>query len=76
VAVIDSGVGIAPADHERVFEDFQQVDNSRTHRYGGSGLGLSMCRRYAELLGAQVTLASDINKGSTFTLLLPVRGHR
>ncbi len=75
VSVIDSGIGIPAIDCERVFEDFQQLDNSRNRRYGGTGLGLSICRRFADLLGAQVMVQSVVGKGSTFTLLLPVRGH-
>jgi signal transduction histidine kinase len=73
ITVRDTGIGIAPKDHDRVFEDFQQVDTSTTRQYMGTGLGLAICRRLAKTLGGKITLASELGKGSTFTLQVPRR---
>jgi signal transduction histidine kinase len=76
VQVVDQGVGVAPADQTRIFEEFEQADpGSRTdspHR--GTGLGLAISRRLARLLGGDITVASGVGKGSTFTLWLPILG--
>jgi signal transduction histidine kinase len=68
----DSGIGIAPADVDRVFEAFWQVEQRPTRMVGGSGLGLSVSRRLARLLGGDVTVQSATGQGSTFVVSLPV----
>ncbi|MFL6796677.1 MAG: ATP-binding protein [Xanthobacteraceae bacterium] len=73
IAVQDTGPGIPPADLQRIFEDFQQVDNSITREKGGTGLGLSISRRLVEVHGGSIKVESEIGVGSTFQLLLPIR---
>jgi signal transduction histidine kinase len=70
ISVTDTGIGIAPDDHQRIFEDFKQLDNSPTRAYGGTGLGLSICKRLADIIGGEITVRSQLGKGSTFTLTL------
>jgi signal transduction histidine kinase len=72
VDVIDTGVGIAPEHIEQVFEPFWQVEQAITRRTGGTGLGLSVSRRLALMLGGDVTVNSTVGEGSRFTLILPL----
>src|SRR5205085_10583758 len=74
IAVEDTGIGIAPQDHDRVLEDFRQADNSVTREYGGAGLGLAICRRLAKMLDGRIELVSSVGAGSTFMLAIPRRG--
>ena len=71
ITVADSGMGIAESDQLKIFEDFIRTDNSVAKGYAGVGLGLSICRRLAVLLGGKITVTSKLGKGSTFTLILP-----
>ena len=72
IAVEDTGPGIAPADAERLFEPFQQLDGSLRRRHGGSGLGLSISRAFIELHGGRLWVESAAGKGSTFYFTLPI----
>jgi len=72
-AVADTGIGIAPEDHERIFEEFVQVRNPLQSRVKGTGLGLPLCRRLAGVLGGAITLDSTPGLGSTFVVRLPLR---
>ncbi len=71
-SVADTGVGIAPADQERIFEDFIQVESHLQTRVKGTGLGLPLSRKLAELLGGEVSLQSEVGRGSTFSLSIPM----
>jgi PAS domain S-box-containing protein len=70
IYVKDSGIGIAPEKVDSVFESFTQADSSITRKYGGTGLGLTISKSLAELMGGHLSVKSEINKGSTFTLHL------
>jgi signal transduction histidine kinase len=71
-AVADSGIGIADAHFERIFEEFAQVESPVQRRVKGTGLGLPLSRRLARLLGGDVTVESEVGRGSVFTLMLPI----
>ena len=71
IAVTDTGIGIAPEDQEAVFEEFRQVGTS-DKKAEGTGLGLALCRKFVELHGGRISLSSEVGKGSTFTVTLPV----
>jgi signal transduction histidine kinase/DNA-binding response OmpR family regulator len=72
VKVIDTGIGIAPKDLGQIFDRFFQVDRSSTRKYEGTGIGLALVKKWVELLNGQITVKSELNKGSTFILLLPI----
>ena len=72
-AVADTGIGIAPEFQHAIFHDFAQIDSPIQKRLRGSGLGLSLSKRLAELLGGSVGLSSELGRGSTFTVTLPAQ---
>jgi signal transduction histidine kinase len=72
VSVSDTGVGIAPEDQEAVFEEFRQVGTA-DKKVEGTGLGLTLCRKFVELHGGKIWVTSQVGVGSTFTFTIPVR---
>ncbi|EJN14419.1 signal transduction histidine kinase [Bradyrhizobium sp. YR681] len=72
ITVRDTGIGIAPDMHERIFEDFVQADDSIARRFGGTGLGLAIARRLTRLMRGELTVESTPGAGSTFTLQVPL----
>src|SRR6185436_2682011 len=73
VDVIDRGIGIAPEHLATIFEEFRQVDASTSRLYGGTGLGLSLVKRFVQLQGGTIGVTSELGVGSTFTFTLPRR---
>lgn len=69
--VIDTGIGIAPENIDKLFKPFMQLDSSLSRRYAGTGLGLALVRRIVELHGGSISLESELGKGSRFTVTLP-----
>ena len=70
--VTDSGIGIAADKQSRVFERFTQADSSTTRRFGGSGLGLTICKRLVELMGGRIWVTSEVGNGSVFAFAVPL----
>ncbi len=73
VSVIDHGIGIAPENLKMIFDEFRQVDATTSRQYGGTGLGLSLVKKFVELQGGSVQVESAPSAGSTFTFTLPVQ---
>ncbi|MBE0484675.1 transporter substrate-binding domain-containing protein [Marinobacter sp.] len=71
VTVADTGIGIAPDQQDRIFDAFEQQEGQSSRRYGGTGLGLAISRKLAEMMGGELTVKSEPESGSTFTLVLP-----
>ncbi len=68
----DTGIGIAPDRQQKVFESFTQAEGGTYREYGGTGLGLTITRQLAELLGGELTLTSELGQGSVFSIIIPV----
>jgi signal transduction histidine kinase/CheY-like chemotaxis protein len=73
VTVHDEGIGIDPAHHAMIFEEFRQVDSTARREFGGTGLGLALVKKFVELQGGRVSVDSSLGAGSTFSFTLPVR---
>lgn len=71
IRVIDTGIGIAKADQERIFEKFVQVDSGTSRHYNGTGLGLALAREYTEMHSGTISVESELGCGSTFTVRIP-----
>lgn len=71
-SVIDTGIGITPENLSKLFQTFSQIDSQLNRQYGGTGLGLALVKRLTEMHGGTVTVTSQVNKGSCFTVKLPV----
>src|SRR5262249_19326848 len=71
LAVADSGIGMTPEQQAKLFEEFTQADSSTARQYGGTGLGLAITRKLARMMGGDVTVTSELGKGSVFTVRLP-----
>lgn len=69
--VADTGIGMTPAQLQNLFKEFTQADASTTRKYGGTGLGLALSRRFCQMMGGDITATSQVNQGSIFTITLP-----
>jgi signal transduction histidine kinase len=72
ISVSDTGIGIAQEDQEAIFEEFRQAGGSYAHKREGTGLGLTLTRRFVEMHGGKIWVESELGKGSTFTFTLPM----
>ena len=73
IDVIDRGIGIDPRDHARIFQEFQQVDTTTSRQFEGTGLGLTLVKKFVEMHAGNIMVDSQIGAGSTFTITLPLR---
>jgi len=74
LAVADTGIGLTAEQQAKLFQEFTQADSLTARRYGGTGLGLALSRKLARMMGGDVTVTSELRKGSVFTVRLPSSG--
>ena len=72
ISVSDTGIGIAEDDQPRIFEEFRQVGSDYAHKIEGTGLGLTLAKKFVELHGGRIWVESESGKGSKFTFTLPI----
>jgi signal transduction histidine kinase len=72
--VQDDGIGMSREQQAKVFEEFEQADESTTRKFGGTGLGLTLVKKFTGLLGGELYLHSALGTGATFTLKIPLAG--
>jgi len=72
IAVTDTGIGIAPEDQAAIFEEFRQVGSDETRKQEGTGLGLTLAKKFVELHGGRIWVESEPGRGATFTFTLPL----
>ncbi len=73
ISVTDTGIGIAPEDQPKIFEEFRQVGFDYAHKSEGTGLGLTLAKKFVELHGGRIWVESEVGKGSKFTFTLPLK---
>jgi signal transduction histidine kinase len=71
IAVADNGIGMTPDQMSKLFQEFSQASSATASKYGGTGLGLVISRRFCQMMGGDVTVESEVGRGSTFTIRLP-----
>jgi signal transduction histidine kinase len=71
LAVADTGIGMTPEQTSKLFQEFSQASSATASKYGGTGLGLTISRRFCQMMGGDITVESEPGRGSTFTIRLP-----
>ena len=71
LAVADTGIGMTPEQMGKLFQEFSQASSATASKYGGTGLGLAISKRFCQMMGGDITVESEVGRGSTFTIRLP-----